>query len=153
MRQNPVWLAWKRVTAWYSSTPLDVVAVAMDRDTRRSVPWRYHIWFYAWIVALVALLPVEVVIAAVVGNRDGSDPQALLLAYGPFGVVLTIVAYTGVRHWMSLVPVPKTGAFHRASATPPSDSEPARRPSRAWRWLGPGLLLVAVLGRYFFSQH
>lgn len=148
------WYWWKRATSWFMSTSIVLVSQAMDRRTRASTPWRYHVWFYAWLIAIVAYVPVGGVVAVIVGFGPESAWKDVVL-YGPLALMSCFFLYYMVRHYLCRVPVPPDPPV-RARRSRKGQGRKARdeegRGTGRWYWLGPTLVTIYLVGRLIIDR-
>ena len=137
-----IWAEWKYWTARFLSIPVARVDEAMDARSRRLVPWRYQVWSSAGIVALLAYVPIGVLIALISHFWIDFLPPLVLdvVLYGPILAIFVLTEYWMIRRHLG-PPLPTTDWFDEA--------EMERRVVGfgKWRWLGPALLVAFVLGR------
>jgi hypothetical protein len=170
LESKAAWRLWKRLTSKYAAIPVELVDQAMDRETRADAPWRYHVWYPAWLVAFLAYMPVAAAVALFIGQSGTAmTPPIAVLAYGPIAILSTLVFYYGIRDWLcpfsipwaspAVEPAAQSGSRTRKKA-PGSpiirqkrSSGPAVKRSRSgWWWVGSALLIASAVGR-FFTHH
>lgn len=114
MRGNPAWRVWKRATAWFAHEALEDVCQAMDRETRSATPWRYHVWYYAWVVLIPAYMPFAIFFAELVrqtGWPSDELPRSILL-YAPPCALGLLCLYCLVRAKTGETKVPHSRGPH-----------------------------------------
>jgi hypothetical protein len=146
-----LWRLWKRGTAWFSATHITLVDQAMNRKTRRSAPWRYDIWFYAWLLAAIAYTPVGLLIDTVVTSGLHITGAAQnFVVYGPTLLMGAAAFYCMVRSWFS-EPVPPTPWASEEEAN--AGRARRARSTTVSRWIGGVLISAAVLWRIILHFH
>ena len=165
-REPRLWYWWKRATASYMSTPIGLVSQAMDRKSRDQTPWRYHVWFFAWVVALAAYAPIAVLAALLVralGRQRDFLPQLAL--YGPIVLISVTAFYYLIRHLTCRANVPSDwsieerdndsqerpevvdGDAHLVGRHGVRSRSPRPLLRNPWYWIGAALILISIVGR------
>jgi hypothetical protein len=142
-----VWQLWKRATAWLSSESIVRVNEAMDWGARAARPWRVRIWYAAWLIAIVAYLPFEILIGVLTVQvfRVTGVWESLIL-FGPICTLLSLFLYCMVRSWFS--PAVPPGPWVATTAEEQKGAqERAARSYRLWYWVAGILTAATIIGR------
>lgn len=137
--QARAWGLWKWATALLSSVERSQVDLAMDPETRSRIPWRWRVWGAAWLAAVVAYLPIALLLAATLAHTLAAWLVVVTL-YGPLVVLGALALATIIRGVMG-PEVPIQSMAH-------TNDRPPR--SLFWLRLVAGIcLLIFTLGQLF----